>query len=152
MTERASELRTQSLFRDLEQADLDRIAPLIEEMRYAKDDYIFRENEPCRGIHLMRSGKVEISKTTPDGWRQPLVHLSKDHFLGEIALLERSNHGTDAQVIEPAELYFLPKEAFENMERQAPAIMLKIIKNIAIIGGLNVRRMNEKFLKVLVNY
>ena len=152
MADRGTELRTQSLFRDLEQSELDTITPQIEAMRYAKDDYIFRENEPCRGIHLIRSGKIEISKTTPDGWRQPLVLLSKDHFLGEIALLERSNHATDARVIEPAELYFLPREAFEAMEQKAPAIMLKIIKNIAIIGGLNVRRMNEKFLKVLVNY
>jgi len=49
-------------------------------------------------------------------------------------------------------LFFLPKEAFESLEREEPAIMLKIIKNIAIIGGLNVRRMNQKFLKALINY
>jgi CRP-like cAMP-binding protein len=101
---------------------------------------------------MIKSGKVEISKSTPDGWRQPLVILNTGHFMGEIALLEKTNHASNARTVEPSELFLIPKEYFEEMERKEPFIILKMIKNIAIIAGLNVRRMNEKFIKVLVNY
>jgi len=146
------ELRMQSLLEGLEGPELEKFAPLLKTIRLAADQYVFRENEPCQGVYLIKSGKLEISKTTPDCWKQPLALLSAGQFLGEIALLEKTSHASDARAIEPTELLFLPREAFEEMEKKEPAVMLKIIKNIAIITGLNVRRMNEKFVKALVNY
>lgn len=147
-----NELKKQALFKGLEDSEIEKFIPFISTVRFPKDDYIFKENEPCKGIYLIKSGKVEISKTTPDGWRQPLVILDKGHFLGEIALLENTNHASNARTVEASELFLIQKEHFEEMERKEPFIILKIIKNIAIIAGLNVRRMNEKFIKVLVNY
>ena len=142
----------QLLLEGLEGPELEKFAPLLKTTRLAADQYVFRENEPCQGVYLIKSGKLEISKTTPDGWKQPLAMLSKGQFLGEIALLKKTSHASDARAIEPTELLFLPRETFEEMEKKEPAVMLKIIKNIAIITGLNVRRMNEKFVKALVNY
>jgi CRP-like cAMP-binding protein len=72
--------------------------------------------------------------------------------MGEIATLEKTGHATDARAIEGAELILFPKDAFASLERTEPSIMLKVIKNIAIVSALNVRRMNDKFIKVLVNY
>lgn len=152
MAKIANDLKVQSLFKGFESAEIDRIAALVEVRQIVKDEYVFRESTPCKGIYMIQSGKIEVSKTTADGWKQPLVILSKGHFLGEIALLERSNHATDARAVEPTELYFLAKDIFESLEKSDACIMLKLLKNIAIIAGQNVRRMNEKFLKALVNY
>lgn len=152
MSKIANDLKVQSLFKGFESAEIERVASLVEVRQLAKDEHVFRESTPCKGIYMIQSGKIEVSKTTADGWKQPLVLLSKGHFLGEIALLECSNHATDARAIEPTELYFLSKEAFEALEKSDPGLMLKMLKNIAIIAGQNVRRMNDKFLKALVNY
>lgn len=146
------ELKGQALLKGLDDTEIEKIIPFITLTRFQRDEHIFKEGEPCKGIYMIKSGKVEISKTTPDGWRQPLVILESGHFLGEIALLEKTNHASNARTVEPSELFLIPKEYFEEMERKEPFIILKIIKNIAIIAGLNVRRMNEKFIKVLVNY
>lgn len=146
------ELKGQALLKGLDDKEIEKIIPFITLTRFQRDEHIFKEGEPCKGIYMIKSGKVEISKTTPDGWRQPLVILESGHFLGEIALLEKTNHASNARTVEPSELFLIPKEYFEEMERKEPFIILKIIKNIAIIAGLNVRRMNEKFIKVLVNY
>lgn len=146
------DLKKQSLLKGLEDSEVERLIPLISLKKFPADSVIFNEKDPCKGLYLIISGKLEISKTTPDGWKQPLVILDAGSFLGEIALLENSDHASDARAMEPSELFFMPKEIFEEMERKEPAIMLKIIKNIAIITGLNLRRMNEKFLKALVNY
>lgn len=152
MPKTISYLKTQNLFKGFENEELEKILPLMETKKFAKDEHVFRVKTPCKGIYMVLSGRVEISKTTTDGWRQPLVLLERDCFIGEIALLEKSNHATDARVIEPAELLFLPKKAFEDLEKKEPVLMLKMLKNIVIVAGQNVRRMNEKFLKALVNY
>jgi len=146
------ELTSQALLEGLDNAELERLISIVSEIRLLKDEHVFREKEACRGIHMIRSGRIEISKTTTDGWKQPLVILSPGNFIGEIATLEKTDHATDARAVENAELILFPKEAFEELEKREPQSMLKIIKNIAIVSALNVRRMNEKFLKALVNY
>lgn len=146
------ELTSQTLLEGLGNAELEKLLPMVSMVRLLKDEPVFREKGRCKGIYMIKSGRIEISKTTADGWKQPLVILSPANFIGEIATLEKTDHATDARAIENAELILFPKEAFEELEEKEPHIMLKIIKNIAIVSALNVRRMNEKFLKALVNY
>lgn len=152
MSDIKNELKIQTLLKGLEDTEIEKLVQLISEVRFIKDDYIFRQDEQCKGIYMIKSGKVEISKTTPDGWRQTLAILNQGHFIGEIALLEKTNHSSDARAIESVELFLLSKKHFEDLEKKEPFIILKIIKNIAIIAALNVRRMNEKFIKALINY
>ena len=146
------ELSSQSLLEGLDNAELEKLLTMVSLVRLLKDEHVFREKGNCRGIYMVKSGRIEISKTTTDGWKQPLVILNPGNFIGEIATLEKTDHATDARAVENAELILFPKEAFEELEKKEPQSMLKIIKNIAIVSALNVRRMNEKFLKALVNY
>lgn len=148
----AHDLAAQALLEGLVEGDLGKLLPMVSVLRMVKDEYIFKEREACRGIYMIKAGRIEISKTTADGWKQPLVILTQGNFIGEIATLEKTAHATDARVLENAELILFPKEAFETLEKTEPSIMLTVIKNIAIVSALNVRRMNEKFIKVLVNY
>ena len=147
-----NELKAQELLKGLDDSEIAKIVPVVSNIKVAKDDDLFRQGEPCKGIYMIKSGKVEISKTTPDGWRQPFVILTPGHFIGEIALLEKTEHASDARALEPSELFLIQRNLFEEMELKEPLIMLKIIKNIALIAGLNVRRMNDKFIKALINY
>lgn len=146
------ELRMQVLLEGLENAELEKLLPMVSMVRHLKDEHVFRERDICRGIYMIQSGRIEISKTTADGWKQPLVISGVGNFIGEIATLENSTHATDARALENTELILFSKEAFAELEKKEPHCMLKIIKNIAIVSALNVRRMNEKFLKALVNY
>ena len=146
------ELTSQSLLEGLDNAELEKLLSVVSMVRLLRDEHIFREKGICKGIYMIQNGRIEISKTTPDGWKQPLVILNPGNFIGEIATLEKTDHATDARALENAELILLPKAAFEELEKKDPQCMLKIIKNIALVSALNVRRMNEKFLKALVNY
>ncbi len=147
-----NDLSVQTLLRGLVDSEINTIIPCITKLQIPKDTHVFRDGEPTKGIYMLNSGRIEISKVTPDGWKQPLHILNRCNFMGEIALLEKTNHGTDALALDASELFLIPKDSFEELEEKEPSIMLKIIKNIAIISGLNIRRMNEKFIKALVNY
>ena len=152
MNDIVSSLRAQSLFQNIESEEIARIAQHFATKNIDRDEPVFCVGEASEGLYLIHSGRVEVSKMTADGWRQTLVVLSKGHFFGEIALLENTSHATDARALEPTELFVMPGERFHALEVEAPGTMLKIIKNIAIIQGLNIRRMNEKFLNALINY
>jgi len=148
-----SELRKQILFSDLTDGELGMIAQKIVVENFRKGQSIFKEGEPTKGIYLVSSGKVEISKNTPDGWKQTLAILVENHIFGELSVIEdKPTHGADATAIENAEVYRLKTEDYKALEKSDAVMMYKIMKTIARIASKNVHSMNEKLMKLLISY
>ena len=148
-----SELKKQMLFSDLTDAELGLMAQKIAVENYPKGNPIFKEGEPTKGIYLVKSGKVEISKTTPDGWKQTLALLSENHIFGELAVIEENKvHGATATAIETTEIYRFKTDDFKALEKSDTMMMYKIMKTIARIASKNVHSMNEKLMKLLISY
>ena len=148
-----SELKRQILFSDLTDAELELMAKKIAVENYAKGNPIFKEGEFTKGIFLLKSGKVEISKTTPDGWKQTLALLTDNQIFGELSVIEgKKTHGADATAIEATEIYRLKTEDFNALEKSDPTMMYKIMKTIARLASKNVHSMNEKLMKALISY
>lgn len=147
-----SELKNQILFEDIGAEDLERISKSIKEISLKKGDFLFREGEDTKGIYLVKSGKVEITKVTADGWRQTIAVLGTVHFFGELSILERRKHEASAVAMENTELFKLTRDDFEKMQKEDPALAFQIIRKLAIVMSKNLRRMNDKFLNALINY
>ncbi|HAS54008.1 MAG: hypothetical protein A2X56_02115 [Nitrospirae bacterium GWC2_57_13] len=148
-----AELKKQMLFSDLTDAELGLIAQKVTVENYAKGKSIFKEGEPTKGIYLVKQGKVEISKNTPDGWKQTLAVLSENHLFGELSVIEnKATHGADATAIDDTEAYRFKTEDFKAFEQSDANMMYKIMKTIARIASRNVHSMNEKLMKLLISY
>lgn len=146
------DLKEQVLLEDLTEEEIQKLIPLIEVKRFRKDEIIFKEKQPARHLRMIKKGKVEISKTTPDGWKQNLAVLGSNTFFGELAILEKREHQATAKAIEDTEVFFIKKNDLERLEETEPIIMLKIFRKIAIVAVYNLRRMNEKLMNLLVSY
>jgi len=148
-----SELKQQILFSELTDAELSMIAQKVVVENYRKGQPIFKEGESTKGIYLVKSGKVEISKNTADGWKQTLAILVENHIFGELSVIEnKPTHGADATAIENTEVYRIKTEDFKALEKSDAAMMYKIMKTIARIASKNVHSMNEKLMKLLISY
>jgi CRP-like cAMP-binding protein len=149
----AKDLKKQRLLSDLDDAELERIARRLGVESYAKGASVFVEGAPTRGVCLVNRGKIEISKITPDGWKQTLAVLAEGQFFGELSLIEdRKTHSTNATAIDATELYRIKSEDFGELERTEPAMMYKIVKTVARMASRNVHTMNEKLMKALISY
>ena len=145
-------LKEQVLLEDLDERELERIGGVMQRLRFSKGEDIFGENEETRGLYLIQSGTVTISKVTPDGWRQTIAVFSTGHFFGELSILEKRRHEAFATASENTEIILLSKEDFERLEREDMALAFKITKRIALVMCRNLRRMNDKFLNALISY
>lgn len=146
------DLKNQTLFEKIEENDLEKILGKLQTLTFKKGDYLFMEKEDTMGIYLIHSGRIEISKTTPDGWKQTLVVLGSGHFFGELSILENRTHEATAVAIEDSEVFLLSKEDFMKIENEDLKLANTILKKLAIVLSRNLRKMNEKFLNVLINY
>ncbi|MEC4676683.1 MAG: cyclic nucleotide-binding domain-containing protein [Nitrospirota bacterium] len=145
-------LRKQVLFEDLDTQELAEVSKIIQELKFKKGEQIFSEKEDTKGLYLIKSGKVEIAKVTPDGWKQPLAVLAPEHFFGELSILEKRRHEAIAVAVEDTTILLIAVEEFEKLEKDASPIAFKIMKKIALVMCKNLRRMNDKFLNALISY
>lgn len=148
----ATELKKQILFEDIAPARLEELAKAVAEIPLKKGETLFRTGDDTKGIYLIRSGKVEISKVTADGWKQTLAVLGARHFFGELSIMEKRRHDSTAEAVEDSRLMLLSKGDFEKLEKDNVDLALSIIKKIAIVMSKNLRRMNDRFLQALINY
>jgi len=145
-------LKEQILLEDLDASELKKMAGVVKEIPFKKGEHVFREKEDTKGIFLIHSGKVEISKITPDGWKQTLAVLTKGSFFGELSIIEHRVHEANAVALEDAVVLFIPKEDFEKIEKEDLLLATKIMKGLILVLSRNLRQMNEKFLNALISY
>jgi CRP/FNR family transcriptional regulator len=149
---KTSQLKKQILFEDLSKTDLEKVAKVIKPLSFKKGETLFKEKEDTRGLYLIHSGKVEVSKLTNDGWKQTLAVLSSEHHLGELSIIEHRRHEATARALESTEVFLITKKDFEKMEKQDSKLTSKIMKKLVIVLSMNLSRMNEKFLNALISY
>jgi len=145
-------LKEQILLEDLDDSELKKIGGVVRDLPFKKGEFVFREKEDTKGIFLIHSGKVEISKVTSDGWKQTLAVLTKGSFFGELSIIEHRVHEANAVALEDTLVLFIPKEDFEKMEAEDLILATKIMKGLILVLSRNLRQMNEKFLNALISY
>lgn len=149
---KADLLKQQVLLEDIDSEGLNKISKIIKKYSLKKGEQLFKEKDETKGLWLIHSGKIEISRVTADGWRQTLAVLTPGHFFGELSIIENRRHVASAIALEETELLLLPKEDFERLFEEDMALACNIIKRIAIVMSKNLRRMNDKFLSALISY
>jgi CRP-like cAMP-binding protein len=145
-------LKQQVLFHDMDSVEINKMAKIAKKMTFKKGEHLFTEKDDTKGLYLIHSGKVEISKITSDGWRQTIAALTPGHFFGELSILEKRKHEASAVAVEDTELFIIVKEDFEKLMEEDIELACKIITKIAIVMSKNLRRMNDKFLSALISY
>ncbi|OGW38081.1 MAG: hypothetical protein A2Y97_00290 [Nitrospirae bacterium RBG_13_39_12] len=145
-------LKKQVLLQDINTEGLKKLSKIVKKYSFKKGEQLFKEKDDTKGLWLVQSGKVEISRVTADGWRQTLAVLPAGHFFGELSIIENRRHVASAVAIEDTELFLLPKEEFERLMEEDIALAFNIIKRIAIVMSKNLRMMNDKFLSALISY
>jgi CRP-like cAMP-binding protein len=145
-------LKQQILLQDIDKTGLDKIAAIAKEVNVKKGEQLFKEKDDTKGLWLIHSGKIEISRITADGWRQTIVVLTPGHFLGELSILENRKHVASAAALEDAKLFLIPKQDFDRLMEEDCGVAFCLVKRIAIVMSKNLRRMNDKFLSALISY
>ncbi|MBS1112549.1 MAG: putative transcription regulator (Fnr-like), partial [Nitrospirae bacterium] len=144
-------LKQQVLLEGIDESGLSKIAMITKQVSVKKGDQLFKEKDETKGLWLVHTGKIEISRITADGWRQTLVVLPAGHFFGELSILENRKHVASATALEDTELLLIPKEDFDDLVQKDCVLALKLVMKLAIAMSKNLRRMNDKFLSALIS-
>jgi CRP/FNR family transcriptional regulator, cyclic AMP receptor protein len=119
------------LFSGLGAAEIGALAQRAVEKRFARDEMLFWEGEPCAGIFLVAQGSVKIFKTSPGGREMMLALESAPSTVAELPLFDGGPYPASVRAVEPVVAYFIGKAEFHQVCRQYPDLALKLL---AVIG------------------
>ncbi|AZR72984.1 hypothetical protein BBF96_05995 [Anoxybacter fermentans] len=126
--ENAKYLHNIHLFASLDEDDLARIANLASERYYPKESIIFFEGEPGEAFFFLKSGRVKISKITPEGGEQILKLIEPGAVFAEAVIFSDEAYPATARVLEDACVGMIKKKDFEALIMEQPELAIRLLK------------------------
>ena len=136
------------LFNGLNEDELLVVAKHIESKVFAKDTYLFHENDSRKYIYIIFNGEVELTKKTPYGLVKRLAIFGNQDFLGEGSLTENSPHSTSARALLQTSCLFLAVDFFN----ENGSIAVKIMSNITRVISRRMRHANVRAVNSAAQY
>lgn len=116
--------------------------------KYGKGSYLFREGDPIRGIYLLKSGKVQIGKVTPEGRELTLKICGENQMVGEITLFSGPSHyRLDAKAIEDTECLKVTIEDLEEALLRDQSLAVAFMR----WTGIDQQKTQTKFRDLLLH-
>ena len=112
LLQRATELRTMSLFRHFTDELIIPVARLVVPSSFATDEVIFTEGEASRDLKIVREGAVRIAHATPVG-TQVLTSLDAGSLFGEVSYIDALPRSATAIGFGDGFLYTLPADKLD---------------------------------------
>lgn len=125
-------LRKAPLFASLTDNEMQALAARTFRQRFQKDEQLFAEGDPCKGLYLVAAGKIRIFKLSPSGREQILAIESPGSSFAELPVFDGGSYPAAASALEDAEVLFISRKDFQNFCREHPDVGLKVI---AVVGS-----------------
>jgi CRP-like cAMP-binding protein len=132
-------LRSISLFRELEDAQIQRLAEIAREEPVPSRTVIFREGDPVDAFYLVKSGLVTVFREEKGKPLQVLARLEAGGFFGEMGLLnDKARRVASARTVLPTTLLRIEKEDLIALLAENPMLELKFRAEVIRRHGMNV--------------
>jgi CRP/FNR family transcriptional regulator len=139
-------------FRFLSPAERRRLLGRCTERVLKAGEVLFAEGEPCRGLHVLVEGRVELRQVSPRGREQVLHAEGPGATLGEAPLFDHGGYVASAVAAVPTRALFVPRAAVMALVRRHPVMAVSLLETMArrvrrfaeLAGSLTFRPVHER--------
>lgn len=140
-----------SIFKDLDDEELKKIAGIATEKTYPGKTVIFTEGQSGAKLYIVKQGSVRITKVIREGEKQILDIIEEGEYFGKMSFIDGGEHSATVETINETTLICIEKSDFEKLAQDDPEGGFRIMKALAVVTIEILREMNDKFVE-LVNY
>ncbi len=119
------------LFQELDQAEFEALAAIVQFRQVDRDVMLFFEGDPALGFFVLLSGRVRIYKAAADGKEFTLHYIVPGQMFAEAAIFRGKTFPANAVAADDSQVAFIPKDRFIELITHHPAISLKIISSLS---------------------
>ena len=153
-------LKRHQYFSGLSRERLASAALFLQEKDYDKGELIIMEGETCKAMYFIKSGRVRILKTSPEGKEQVLRMMGDGESFNEVPIFDGGKNPASVETLMPSTLYILSKKDLLSLVQEYPDLALAILKNISLnlrhlvslVEDLSFRHVASRVAKILLQY
>lgn len=131
MSQSIQSLQQFPIFKDLNDEELRKLKSITFTRHYGKRSNVFVQGQARDGIYLIKRGVIKIYKVNEDGAEQVIFYLHEGDLFPHAGFFEDTPYPATAEVVEEAELFFIPTGEFEQLLLAHPTIAIAVMKNMS---------------------
>lgn len=156
---KAGSLRACTLFAALTPEDLSDLAGVSAVRACADGEFLFHEDEPADGFHIIVAGAVKVCRFGADG-REQVVHiLGPGDACGEVPMFQGRGYPAHALCVGPVRTLYLPREPFIALARRKVEILLSMLGVLSmrlrhlvqLVDDLSLKEVSARLAKHLLD-
>jgi CRP/FNR family transcriptional regulator len=142
-------LRRVSLFSELSESDLEKIAHVAVPRRYEAGRVIIREGDPGDTCYVMRSGRARVVRQHADGRTITLTNLGPGEIFGELAMFGGEARSATVEAIDDVQAVAILAGDLKRLLNEHPEIAVRLLGALAArLRETNARIARQSFQKV----
>lgn len=138
-----------SLFDNQGSAELQLLARYMEFGRFLSGQAVFLEGEQGAGACFVVEGQLDVVKEDASGKRQKIARLGPGRAIGEMALVDGAPRSASVVAASDGALLWLRRSRFEELLAEHPAVGVRLLRRIARLMSLNLRRTSAVVAELL---
>lgn len=123
----AHQLRALSLFRNVDEEILDRLAGEFKRETFSAGETIINEGDPGDKFYIVHTGKAEAKKSGKHGRDIRLGIMNEGNFFGEIALLMDSPRVASVEAVTETSVLGLDRKDFDRLLKDVPGLKERLV-------------------------
>jgi len=143
-------LAQSSIFKDLDEHELELVVGICEVLELKAGAYVFHEGDAGDRLYVIQSGEVRISRVVPGTGEEALTVLKRGACFGEMSVLDRSERSTDAIANSRCTLLSISRSNFELMLLADLSIANKVLWSVVKMLCERLRMTNEALRSLMV--
>lgn len=115
--------------------NINELLELVEDKHYislSRNDVLFHENEPIKGVHFLLTGKIKITKTCSDNTESTLYIINPPDIICFHSVMEEEYHMHTAVADSDSMVCFVPKKELEKILAKNANIAFNLMKLLCL--------------------
>lgn len=129
--------------------ELSTLARHMSHIRLQRGEYLFIEGDQGTFMGFVVSGVLEVQKKAETGENIALARLTKGSSIGEMALIDKSPRSATVVAKQATTMVTLTDRGFDLLADKYPPLGIKVIKKVARLLSLNMRRTSSKLADLM---
>lgn len=122
-------LADSELFEGFERSDIDVLAAAAEVRSLRRNDGVFVAADTADELFVVRSGRIVIAITSPDGRESVMALMEAGDLFGEMGLfMDGGTRSASARALEPSELVAVPYAPLLGLFSERPALLWGVVR------------------------
>lgn len=128
------------VFQDLTPREMDELNRITTMSTVSKGRVFYRPEEPGEVLFILKEGRVQLYRISPEGKKLVIATLGPHTLFGEMALLGTQMHNTFAEAVEDCLICVMSRTDLERLILNKPQVALRLLE----VSGKRLREAEER--------